>query len=425
MEEIKNTKPQTTEPSPEANGNVFTNLFEEGEKKTNGPSDVVDSVVKKASTNGSILGPKPKTDNVNIVEKPISFGRSFLKLVVFLWVVLLAGSYLTMGASYNVGGLNEAIESEQSIEDTTDLQAEFNANNYLVAYYYLDSFAYMADSYLYKYAQYESQYTSSNTKESLEDDITELESDMTIALELAQERLAHDLAPDGIEVESDISTELFFKQATIDLFEDKILDLESKGSDPDLLTEIDGLQGALGLLRNGAFVKEIVATNTDDGLAQDTVSTISSGVSEITEDDFSIIASIKADRDEWSEIIQKIEEITKDVDPLYGTSVESDLVYTSYSLNSRDNSVSLQGRTTTDDSRNFTLIVNLIDAFEESSMFMNVTERTFTKNDSSEDGVEAKFRIEFELQDGEDYRDAKFTLEEEDTSEPVSRTATS
>ncbi len=396
----------------EAKGNVFTSLFDEDKaKKDDSQSEVVDSVMKKTTKKGSILGPKPKTDNLKIAERPSSLGGSLFKLVVFLWVLVLVGSYLTMGASFDVAGLNQTLASEDSVSDIKEAQAEFNADNYLVAYYYLDSFAYLADSYLYKKSQYESAYTSSNTKASLEPEIEELETDLMLALSLVQERLAVEIVPEGIEIEGDIATEMLFKEATVEYLEELAGDLGGDSEDVDVQLELAGLNGALALLKNGAFVKEVVSADSDS------ISEIVDGFGDITSDNFTIISGIKSDRQNWSEIIKEIESVTKEVDPLYGTSVQSDISYSSYGFDSSAKTISLQGSTTTDDTRNFTLIVNLIDALEESSLFMDIEERSFSKSDSSEEEsteYEARFRLEFSIQDGEDSRDASFSLEEEE-----------
>ncbi|MBU1019332.1 MAG: hypothetical protein ABII07_04800 [Patescibacteria group bacterium] len=409
----------------EEDGNVFTDLFEKG-KDSEVKDDVVDSVVKKSERKGPILGPKPKTGDVQVSDKPFRLGLGLIKLSVFLWVLFFAASYLTMGASFDFLGLNIGSASEAYFEDIKDVQAELNADNYLISYYYLDSFAYLADSYLYKHAQYDSNYTSSAEKAELEDDIFELESDLSLALTMAQNRLSQSVTPEGVEVHTTFSPEIEFKAATEDFLEEKIASLSEKSADPDILLEIRGLNGALALLQNGVFVKNILATQTSEELSHDTVSELVADFSRITTDDFTLISQIKNNRQNWSEIIMEIENITKDVDPLYGTSVESDLNYSSYSIDSDSNTISLQGSTSTDDTRNFTLIANLIDALEQSDMFSNVVERSFSKTEKSsksDSSYEASFRLSFGIQDGEDLRDTVFILyENKDESTPVSRT---
>ena len=400
--------PNLAKPAQEVQtGNVFTSLFDEEKAKSKGASDVVNSVMKKASPKESILGPRPKTDSLGIVEKPIAFGNSFLKLVIFLWVVLLAGSYFTLGASFDLGGLNQSLAEEENLTDIKQAQAKLNANNYLVAYYYLDSFAYMADSYLYKKAQYESDYTSSNKKTELEDELVQLEDDLMLALEMAQAGLNESVSPKGVEIKTDISSDVVFKEATSSYLEVEIVKLQENAEDSDVKIEIAGLNGALALIKNGAFVKEILSADINS------VQEIVNGLSNITEDDFTLISKIKSNRQIWSDIIQEIETITKKVDPLYGTSVQGDINYSSFTFNSGTKTVLIQGKTLTDDTRNFTLIANLTDTLEQSPLFMNVQERSFSKSESSNDSnteYEASFKLEFQVQEGDDSRDAVSTL---------------
>ncbi len=400
--------PNLAKPAQEVQtGNVFTSLFDEEKAKSKGASDVVNSVMKKASPKESILGPRPKTDSLGIVEKPIAFGNSFLKLVIFLWVVLLAGSYFTLGASFDLGGLNQSLAEEENLTDIKQAQAKLNANNYLVAYYYLDSFAYMADSYLYKKAQYESDYTSSNKKTELEDDLVQLEDDLMLALQMAQAGLSESVSPKGVDVKTDISSDVVFKEATSSYLEAEIAKLQENAEDSDVKIEIAGLNGALALIKNGAFVKEILSADINS------VQEIVNGLSNITEDDFTLISKIKSNRQIWSDIIQEIETITKKVDPLYGTSVQGDINYSSFTFNSGTKTVLIQGKTLTDDTRNFTLIANLTDTLEQSPLFMNVQERSFSKSESSNDSnteYEASFKLEFQVQEGDDSRDAVSTL---------------
>lgn len=387
----------------EPKGNVFTSIFDDNLAKQQEKSDVVNSVMKKTDTT-SVLGPKPKVDSLNIVEKPSHFGGSFLKLTVFLWFLLLIGSYLTMGASFNPIGLNIKVESDSTVESLKQAQAELNTNNYTVAYEYLDSFSFIADSYLNKKNQYESVYTTSIEKNSLESDIEDLYEDLALALSMAQDKLDEETSPVGIEIHSDgtLTSEYVFKDATISYIEGKL----AESDDP-------ALKGALALFRNGAFVKELIAMDTSSEMSDETIESLVSKLSSITEDNFTIISKIKSERQEWSDIITEIDEITKQVDPLYNSAIESDISYSSYNFDSKNKTISLDGVTKTDDTRNFTLIANLLDALEESTLFMDVTERAFNKSSSGDEGYEAQFRVEFKIQEGEDSRDKQVSIAEE------------
>lgn len=394
----------------ELKGNVFTNIFNEDLTKQQGKNDVVDSIMKKTDV-GSVLGPKPKVDALNIVERPSHFGSGFLKLAVFLWLLLLAGSYLTMGASFNPMGINIKVESADMAESLKEAQAELNMNNYVIAYEYLDSFSFIADSYMNKKNQYESAYTTSSEKISLESEIDNLYDDLKSALSMAQDKLQKNSYPPGIEFLADdtLATEYLFKDATIAYMEGKIAESGDVG-----------VSGALALFKNGVFVKEVIAIDTSSELSEETIETLVSELSSITEDNFTIISKIKSERQEWSAIITEIDEITKEVDPLYNSAIESDIFYLSYNFDSKNKTISLDGMTRTEDTRSFTLIANLLDALEESVLFMDVIERSFDKSSANEDGYEAQFVMEFSIQEGEDSRDEKASIISEEDSVKVS-----
>lgn len=394
----------------ELKGNVFTNIFNEDLTKQQGKNDVVDSIMKKTDV-GSVLGPKPKVDALNIVERPSHFGSGFLKLAVFLWLLLLAGSYLTMGASFNPMGINIKVESADMAESLKEAQAELNMDNYIIAYEYLDSFSFIADSYMNKKNQYESAYTTSSEKISLESEIDNLYDDLKLALSMAQDKLQKNSYPPGIEFLADdtLATEYLFKDATIAYMEGKIAESGDVG-----------ISGALALFKNGIFVKEVIAIDTSSELSEETIETLVSELSSITEDNFTIISKIKSERQEWSAIITEIDEITKEVDPLYNSAIESDIFYLSYNFDSKNKTISLDGMTRTEDTRSFTLIANLLDALEESVLFMDVIERSFDKSSANEDGYEAQFVMEFSIQEGEDSRDEKTSIISEEDSVKVS-----
>lgn len=378
-----------------ASGNVFTNLFDDnGKQKTATADSVVESVMKKTDTK-SILGPKPKTYDVTRTDKPVHFASGFLKFVMCLWLVMLVGSYLTMWAGFDLAGLNQSVKAEENLISLKTEQAKLNAENYLVAYYYLDNFAYNADAA----------------------ESTDLQEEMIDALSIIQEKLSQPIVPEDVSPRTELTAEVEFKEATIAYLENQISKLESESSseDVDIQLEITGLNGALALVKNGVFKKELLAIDTTNKLDIDTIESVINGLNSIVNDNFTLIGIIKNERMSWENIIKEIEKITKKVDPLYGSSVESDISYSSYSLDSKSKAITLQGATITDDTRNFTLISDLIDMMEQSTLFKDVQERSFSKNDSSaaddSSQYEAAFKLELKLQEDEDERDAKFSLE--------------
>ncbi|MFA6528681.1 MAG: hypothetical protein WCT46_04020, partial [Candidatus Gracilibacteria bacterium] len=280
-----------------------------------------------------------------------------------------------------------------------------------------------ADSYTYKKSQYDSDYTSAKEKVTLETELADLEATLISSISIVQEKLSEPVVPEGITLKTEIGPEVEFKEATSAYIEEQLGKLNTEyeqNNDPDIKLEINGLTGALALVKNGAFVKQVLAIDTTTGLDSETVESVVNSLNSIVQDNFTLILSIKNSRQSWENIIKELEEITKEVDPLYGSAIESNISYASFSLESESKTVSIQGTTITDDTKNFTLIANLVDALEQSPLFMNVEERSFSKSDSNDEEdsqYEASFRLSFDIQEGEDSRDATFTLSTETEDE--------
>jgi len=125
------------------------------------------------------------------------------------------------------------------------------------------------------------------------------------------------------------------------------------------------------------------------------------------------LLKISQNRLNWSEIIGGIEVATKIVDPNFGDPNAQFITYDNYNFSARNNSILVSGQIRTDDQKTFTRIANLIDAIEASSLFAEVTTRSFTKNEvTSGDGVEAEtsavsayeatLKLDFKLEQAED-----------------------
>lgn len=125
---------------------------------------------------------------------------------------------------------------------------------------------------------------------------------------------------------------------------------------------------------------------------------------EFDQNELSIIAKLQEERIKWSEIITEIENITREVDNVFDEGLFEQIggiVYSGYSFDALSGRISVTGRTKTMDSRTFTMIANLIDAFEKSPKFKNVDKRSFAKS-RGDDGFLATLKLDFELQSSDD-----------------------
>ncbi len=121
----------------------------------------------------------------------------------------------------------------------------------------------------------------------------------------------------------------------------------------------------------------------------------------------STIIQLQSERLLWSEVIQGIEDVTKQIDPNFGNS-DQFITYSAYNFNSRTKQLTVTGQIKTEDSRTFTKIADLIDTLIDYKNpagikpFQNVKTRSFNKNqlregDNPQEHYEATVKLDFEL----------------------------
>ena len=99
--------------------------------------------------------------------------------------------------------------------------------------------------------------------------------------------------------------------------------------------------------------------------------------------------------------------------------IPSNIEYSNLSFNLASTKGSVRGETRTDDTLNFSLISDLVDQLELSTYFADVTTRSFSKSESSDDDFSASFSLEMTMQGGDDDRDAVATVIIEEEEEVV------
>lgn len=372
-------------------------------------SGVVDSVMSTSETNEpKILGPKPKTSSGLEVRARQSFslGGLLFKLSILVTVVTFGFFYTQLNPNFALLGQNPVQKLADFEASLQTEQTTVNLYNYMITKFALDDFSVSADAYLHKYAQYESDYTSSNTKAYLKQELGTLEASINEQLVVAQNHLREAIYPAelvGTETPTSLKNEYKALMKTR-INEEKLvlldLDEEEAAVDRDILNSV------LALLNDSSFRSDLVAVDLSEPLDSDMIQLLFQRATEVSTNEFSTILNIKSARVNWGEVFGEIEEVTKEVDPLYGSGITSNIEYSNLSLNSSDQTISLRGSTRTDDTLNFSLISDLLDVFEQSTLFSDVSNRSFTKSEDRDDGFTASFTIEFQLQYGEDSRDS-------------------
>ena len=371
----------------EESKNVFTELFGNDASQKSGA--MMNTVVAQSDKkNISYFGAKPKSPELSLkkfAKHSVRPGSSVLKAAVLILFLTAFGFGMQTNTRLSLFGVNPALRLETVSTQVENLNAEVLVQKSLAVALLLDQFSSAADQYLYAQAQVESEYTSSNKREEYTTDAAALKVTVTELLLKVQDSLDGALTPEESALAIQVADQL-------------IAQLQSQSGQVDsqsLLQEVADLNTAKALLQNTAFRAQVAGlpleTMSDDDIQSvfDEFGLMSASLS-------ATINTIQNSRVEWSVYLDEIEQLTKKVDPLFNTEFQGSLVVTDIVFNN-DGSISVAGETSTEDTKNFTLISNLIDEYEKSSYFENVQERSFAKNDT-EDSYQSSFRISMNLQ---------------------------
>ncbi len=367
-------------------------------------SGMVDSVISSQSTD-AILGPKPKMGLSSFSGLSGSAGGSglgalggwVLKFAIVAGILTYAFFFTQLNPNFKLLGQNP-VQKLATFEATlAEEQTTINLYNLLMAKFALDKFNVAADAYLLEWDRSQSEFASSNAREASTAALATLREPLVASLTEAKTRLAEPLYPpfDKLRVTSGDASILELEDQYALLLKQHILAEKPEGS-----------AGVLQLLNNKFFRQDLKALNVENDLTPEKVQSLYTASTELSKDVFAAVLSIKNERPDWLKVLNALKETTRRVDPLYGSTIEGNLSYNNIVLDATDNTVSIRGQSRTDDSLNFSLLSNLIDAFEQSTLFSNVSNRTFSKNDAgSGEGVTSSFNLAFALQAGEDERD--------------------
>ncbi len=392
-------KPTETEKSE----NLYTNIFEKKEEKKEEASEVISGVFakkdKSEKAKENILGPLPEIEK-NLIGS-FDPGERNLKIVKIIFGSLLGALLIAFGffqAELNpdfdlltgIRGPNTAQLLNNTQNSLITTQTSINKKNYLLMSHYLQKLSYLSDGY----AKTRRDTTSPEVKQNVQNEII-------LAYENALAKFNEPLAVAGISEDT-------FKDQLRGSFQNELTQLKKENQTPSIRASISGYTAALQVLNNkqlGVIFKHNPENMRSDLPRDDSkLFALTQDVLKYMTNDFSTISELKLQRIQWSIVVQEIEKVTKSIDTLYGTGFFEELggiQYSNFDFDAATNRIILTGRAKRDDGNTFTLIVNLIDALENSEVFMNVDNRTYPKTGSEETGYMSSFRIELSLT--EDY----------------------
>lgn len=340
------------------------------------PAGIAPGLTKGAAGTASIKAVHPK--------KP---GATFLKASLLILVLTVFGFLTQNSTRLSLLGVNPALRVEQVQDQVKQLTAEVRVQNHLAATLLLDQFSKLADEYFYKTTQAESDYSSENKRADFEEDAQSLRPELLSLLAQVQEYLKEDIPNEEMQEAKAVIEEL-------------VSTLQEKSGSVDeqtLLQDIQDLESAKTLMQSQSFKSMVVSLNSETATDEE-LKAVSELFGAINESVSALISQITAERKDWSSILEELENLTKSVDPLFNTEFPGNLELNELRF-SADGSLTVSGETLTDDSKNFTLVSNLIDTYEASELFQNVQERNFNKaGENAEDTFTGNFTITMELE---------------------------
>lgn len=375
----------------EENKNVFTELF--GDDQSQKGAALMDSVLdqqdKKSKSmfgkdSKKLAGFKKKGKNKLAIRKT-GPGKLLLRASVILLIATMGYFFTQNWDGFTWFGANMAQKAALAEENVEVLETEILVQEFLAGALLLDQYSTLADEYLYYMDQSESDYVSANKQDDYAEAAEDMRPDLVDLLDQAQTYTG-----ENVDYEDRLDAEA--------LVDELITELRAKSGQVDettLLQDIQDLETTKTLLSSVSFRNSFAGYNLEE-ITDEEIEEIYTAYNEISLSVTAIINDIKASRINWSEYLAEIEDLTKDVDPLFNTQYEGNIKIND--INLTESVVTIAGEAVTDDSKNFTLISNLIDTYESSDTFMNVQDRSYSKSGDDE-SYSGTFRISMQIED--------------------------
>lgn len=395
-----------TEKGKEEEGNLYTNIFEkkskaeeikEAPQETQLIEGVFDKKEKEKKPEEKILGPMPELEKKIIgafdpTRRNLKIARFFFFLIISFSLISIGFFYAELNENFDLltdlRGPNAAQRLTNSKQDIIATKTSINQKNYLLMASYLQELSYLSDNY-----------AKSRNDAIPASDLAVMQEEILTSYSNAQIKFKEPIKVANID-------ETEFKNALKNELKSEISTLQKETLTQPVLQEINLYSAALSLVNN-TKLSSFLNRNTDDlraELANDDTKLfdLTQQALSILNNEFSNVSLIKQDRIQWSVIVNEIEKVTKSVDNLYNSGFYEELggiKYSAFDFDVENNRIILIGEAKRDDGTTFTLIANLIDTLEQSSLFSQVDNRQYPKSGTDEQGYTSNFRIELQLEE--------------------------
>jgi hypothetical protein len=365
--------------------NVFTELFGKDQSmQTSG--ELLNAVAQQGDlAKKSFFGNWGKDKKIAEKKTSLKLGNLVLQVSIVMFFLTGAFFYSQNSLGFSLNGENVAQKRQSAEANLRQITGEVAFQRHLAAVLLLDQFVQAADAYNYHIQTSQSAVTSKNSKEESSKQAASSKKNLSQLLSQLQEQFKQELSSEDVQSAKEVADQV-------------VKDLQKKKGSVDdntLVQEIQDIESAKKLLQNKDFKKIVVKTNKDKW-SDEQLNEIYQQYGQIRQNVNSLISEIKMTRQNWSESWTLIEGLVKTVDPLFDTEFAGNLLMSDLSF-SNSRGIQVTGKTVTDDSRNFTLISNLIDTLEASPAFEEVSARNFAKSSSDESST-GNFSINLKLQ---------------------------
>lgn len=332
---------------------------------------------KEVAGQKSILGQVPiiptftKLKEITAVETKREKIIAKVALITSLTIALFTFGffYIDLSPTFSLGGSQNTTQKYTAAkEEVIQVEADLILTNILTARLYLDEISVEIDNYF------------SNKKSKDNAKLNTAKTNIKNLLEKIKTKFPSSLSDQD-------------KEKTLEILRNK------KDSTKENQEESKNIQNVIKLMQNAELQGLILGADIKK-LENEEFEKFLTDLRNKDKNELSVIASLQTKRINWAEVMQEIENITREVDNVFGKGLFEEIggvTYTGYSFDALSGKITVTGSTKTMDSRTFTLIANLIDAFEKSEKFKNVDKRSFAKSQSDE-GFNATLKLDFELE---------------------------
>lgn len=364
---------------------IFEKLFE------------ADQVAKESQMAPALKGVTGVADNVKVEKKnpdsktrilPNKPGSIVLQASVFLAVLTFGFFTFQNNPKIHLFSYeNPALELQFSTERVAELEAEVMVQKHLAAVLLLENIAMLGNEYLYSLSQSEATYLSDSKKDDFAEEAATQQENLVLLISQVQELLNEKPSPEQMEAGREVIVNLIEESSQLSE-EDSLAQVQ----------EILDLEAARILLIQMEFRNQILGLSTEE-IGEEEIISILQSYASISQSPAARVTQVKQEQILWSLVWDELEDRIRSLDPLFGSELTGTLEVSEVKMSATDREISLTGNSLTSDTKNFTVVSNLIDEIEDSEYFYGVASRVFTKNESEEDSFSGTFRIELYLEE--------------------------